>query len=517
MKGSEKMNIKVLKYMLLGIWLCGCSSMSNDLDSASEEINKIPVYMEGVPDYDPTDPQAVLISSVQDWSKINDANKTFFFVTPGDYTSCGDIVLTGSGTSSKPKWLVYYDPKLRQVLPTHPVSLTNDQRVKIRKLTVDGSHWKIAGIYGEGYKDQTRSYIIKLAGDHNEVNSVLTEFGAHGGGQVQIEGDYNLVKNSVLRNTMITPGRDNHGLVFTKETDYSKVIGCEFYNCAGDAIQVHPSDDAHRGCVISNNDIYVDVTKYFEKMDAFPHENGIDFKDGGASDSGDWIRVENNRFAWIGSSDGGTGGSPGAIDFSNAFGHKAYIRFSENTFYECVLPFTTATGTGGGSSNHLSVVRNIFYKASIAAIRPVTQKQFSHEYYFNTIVDVEEPGLWIESEIWNSDIMGNLVINGQNAAIEPNKGVHADYNVFYNTEVLPLEGGGSCAYDLSELQTLQDYCFEFARLTDPKTLCIKNIVPTPNSQHVNLFKNAVVGLNKDRGVDDQVIKQAWAGALSPLN
>ncbi|MEP0366885.1 MAG: hypothetical protein ABJN36_11295 [Cyclobacteriaceae bacterium] len=515
MKARKKWPL-TLRYVVLSIWLCSCSAATSDADSISEEINKKPILMD-VPDYNPNNQEMALISKADDWKKVNDSDKRFFFVAPGDYTALEEIVVTSSGSVSEPKWLVYYDPKSGVALPVHPVDLEVDERVRVRQLTVEGSYWKIAGIYGEGYRDQTRTHIIRLEGDHNEINAVLTEYGSDGGGQIRIVGNYNVVKNSVLRNTMITPGRDNHGIVFTQETDYSSVIGCEIYNCAGDAIQVHPSDDAHRGCVISDNDIYVDVKKYFEPLDAFPHENGIDFKDGGAADPEDWIRVERNRLAWIGSSEGGTGGSPGAIDFSNAFGHKAYIRFSENIFYQCLLPFTTATGTGGGSSNHLSVVRNIFYKASIAAIRPVTQKQFSHEYYFNTIVDVEEPGFWIESEIWNSDIMGNLVINGQNAAIEPNKGVHADYNVFYNTEVLPLEGGGSCAYDLSELQTLQDYCFEFARLTDPKTLCIKNIVPTPNSQHVGLFKQAVVGLNKDRGVDDQVINQTWAGALSPLN
>ncbi|REE00092.1 hypothetical protein C7460_10629 [Marinoscillum furvescens DSM 4134] len=501
--------------LMLSIWVGGCSSGENDPASAPEKISRTANLVGYVPDYS-AGPSSVLIRNNADWKRINDENARFFFVAPGDYTSLGEIVLSASGTAEDPRWVVFYDPETERVYPEHPVKLTKEERATVRQLTVDGNHWRIVGLYGEGYKNQHRTHIIRLNGDYNEVNAVLTEYGSHGGGQIELHGAYNVVKNSVLRNTMITPGRDNHGIVFANKSDYSTVMGCEIYNCAGDAIQVHPSDDAHRGCVIQDNDIYVDASRYFEKLDFFPHENGVDFKDGGAADPGDWIRVQGNRFAWIGSSDGGTGGSPGAIDFSNASGHKAYIKFSDNVFYECDLPFTTATGTGGGSSNHLSVVRNIFYKAAIAAIRPVTQKQFSHEYYFNTIVDVEEPGLWIESEVWNSDIMGNLIINGQNAAIEPNKGVHADLNVFYNTELLPLEGGGSCAYDVSDLQWLEDYCFEFARLTDPINLCIKNIVPTEKAQHVRLFENAVVGLNKDRGVDDQILHQPWAGALSPI-
>lgn len=500
--------------LLWSIWSYGCSTEGNDPEGLSKNTNNTTNLIGYVPPYT-VGSASVLIQKPEDWEKINDKAVRFFFVAAGDYTSLEEITLQASGTETEPRWVVFYDPETEQVFPSHPAKLEKQARATFRKLTVNGNYWRIVGLYGEGYKNQHRTHIIRINGNHNEVNSVLTEYGSHGGGQIELHGDYILVKNSVLGNTMITPGRDNHGIVFADESDYSTVMGCEIFNCAGDAIQVHPSSDAHRGCVITDNDIYVDVSKYFEKIDFFPHENGVDFKDGGAADPGDWIRVEKNRFAWIGSTEGGTGGSPGAIDFSNASGHKAYIRFSENVFYECDLPFTTATGSGGGSSNHLSIVRNIFYKAAIAAIRPVTQKQFSHEYYFNTIVDVEEPGLWIESEVWNSDIMGNLIINGQNAAIEPNKGVHADLNVFYNTELLPLEGGGSCAYDISDLQWLEDYCFEFARLTDPVKLCIKNIVPTERAQHIKLFENAVVGLNKDRGVDDQVLHQPWAGALSP--
>jgi len=499
------------------IWLGVNSCASNNSDVHTEDLGKEVLYADDLPIYDTSNSAMALIKNLEDWEQVNDEDKSYFFVSPGDYTALGEIVLTQSGSTSGPRWIIYYNPALGQNPMTHPVSLANTDRAAIRQLTVAGNNWQIVGLYGEGYKDQTRTHIIRLQGDSNVVNSVLTEFGSSGGGQIQIVGDYNVVKNSVVRNTMITPGRDNHGIVFTSETDYSQVIGCEIYNCAGDAIQIHPSDDVHKGCIIRDNDIYIDPTKYFEVIDRFPHENGIDFKDGGSSDPKDWVRVERNHFAWIGSTEGGSGGSPGAIDFSNASGHKAYIKFSENVFYECVLPFTTATGSGGGSSNHLSIVRNIFYKASIAAIRPVTQKQFSHEYYFNTIVDVEEPGLWMESEIWNSDIMGNLIINGQNAVIAANKGVNTDYNVFYNTEFLPLEGGNSCMFDISKLDEFGDYCFEFQRFTTPKTLCINKIVPNEKILVASLSDTPVVGANKDRGVDDLILNQNWVGALSPIN
>lgn len=503
------MNLKQIISVTCVLLFASCTKQSSDVEfiSVIDELE--------VPIYDKNNPEMAVIRTAEEWVKVNDKSKRIFFIEPGDFTSHGEIILSVSGTSNRPRWLIWKSEK-SEMKGTHPVHMESAQRVSFRKMTIKGDYWIIDRLHGSGYKDQTRTAIVSLEGKNNIINRSLFEFGSSGGGQVAILGDSNVIQNSVLRNTMITPGRDNHGIVFQEHTDYSKVLNCEIYNCSGDAIQIHPSENEHKGCQIINNDIYIDASLYFEPIKEFPHENGIDFKDGGSADPANWIRVEKNRFAWIGSSTGGTGGSPGAIDFSNASGHKSYILFADNVFYQCALPFTTATGDDGGSSNHLTIIRNVFYAASIAALKPVTQNQFSHEYYFNTIVNVLDTGLWIESDMNDSDIMGNLIINGKNQSVQANSGVEVDFNVYYNTELMALEGANSRLFDIEELNKNEDYCFNFKNITKSEVLCIPSIVPTKESSHMNLFEHTTFGKNINRGVDDQLYWQGWAGALKPM-
>ena len=468
-----------------------------------------------IPIYDSLNPEMELVeSSIELDTIINSTSKRIFFLIPGDYTDIHKISLKTDGTPSKPRWLIYYNPSKPDDLSTHPVNMEKSDRAAFRRISIDGNYWRIVRLYGEGYRDQTRTEIINVRGSHNIVSSILAEFGCSGAGSINIHGDYNRIENSVIRNTMITEGRDNHGIVFSELSDFSQVIGCEIYNCAGDGIQIHPGD-RHVGCVINNNDIYIDPDKYFETISEFPHENGIDLKDGGGPGPGNWVRITNNRLAWIGSTAGGTGGSAGAIDFSNDRGHKEYILFEGNVFYECPLPFTTATGSAGGSTNHITLVRNIFYNASVAAINPVTQTQYAQEFLFNTIVNMKEEGYWLDATITNSDIIGNLVINGKNIRLENGEEVTSDYNVLINSSATSIEGAHSLIIEQQDPSLFSDYNFSFERLTDSIILQIPKCRPEQATDFTYLTGNKYFGENTGIGIDDKLYSQDWCGALPP--
>ncbi|MCC2684251.1 MAG: Right handed beta helix region, partial [Paenibacillaceae bacterium] len=457
----------VLSVVVLSMLLAGLSFGGSQAEASSPyEVNV------SLPACDSNNSQVQFISTDADWDLINNSSKSIFCVEPGDYTSVGNIILSTSGTSSAKRYIRYYNPSNPND-NTHPVDMSSSDLATIRKLTFQGADFVVVDRLHVKEPDTVRTGLVRFHGSYtstdNVLNRLLVEGGGDGGGQVSFNGasgsDRNTLQLSVVRNTIISSGEDNHCVVITDDAEDSKVISNELYNCAGDVLQIHPG--VYDGTIIANNDIY-DESGFVQNT-----ENGIDIKGGGSSGSANLVTIEGNRFFSLGGT-GGTGGSIGAVDFSNDVGVKSYILFKNNIFFDNPLPWTTNTGSGTGSAHHLSIVGNLIYNAGAAAIEPIKNTN-SIEIYYNTIINVASAGNWLHgSSISPSseDVMCNVVINGQGVLI-PSSGTTADYNAYYNTPgELLLPGTNDVTGSTAAASNNTSYTFQYKLLTDPQNYTI---------------------------------------------
>ncbi|MEO9476202.1 MAG: Ig-like domain-containing protein [Cyclobacteriaceae bacterium] len=477
-----------------------------------------------IPVYDSGNSEMGMITSPANFSSvINTSGKRIFFIQPGDYTSLGTTALTGDGTSSNPKWLIYYDPNNPTDYTTHPVDMDPSDYVTFGRVNVEGAYWRVDRIRFIG-DEPTRNPNIYLVDDYQVLNRCLLEHGGGGAGQIAIGGsgtgkgpaNHCVVQHCVIRNTQISQNDDNHGIKFDVG-DYNRIVHNEIYNFAGDGIQLGPKQ-AFKGTVIYDNDIYIDPSKYSTGAAVIPHENGIDIKNAGTSGSGDYVLIKNNRFRNLGKTTGGTSPNDdqGAIDHSNDGTDKSYILIEDNIFYECRSPINTK---GGKLTDHYTIRKNLIYKAERYAFWIPKNTEHNHDIYLNTVVEVEAfsgDQRWMESRATSTRIVGNVIIDGGGTLSDAPSGSVSDYNAFYNTTGHSYEGSNSISYSSASDAEQTDYDFSIGMFTGPVTLTIPNAVPTTSSPHYDLTDGITFGNNSGIGYDNSdTMTQDWAGALDP--
>jgi hypothetical protein len=460
-----------------------------------------------IPRCDLQKPNVAVISKAEDWDAINDPAKTVFCVTPGNYLDKGEIRLTASGTAQAQRVIRYYNPA-KPGDSTHPVKMPPEEQAVINKLVFDGAdHWLVDRIVVTE-PGQVRTQLVTFkkntAATDNVLNRLLIYGGGEGGGLVSFNGAsnvHNVLQDSVVRNTIVSPKQDNHCVVLSGDVKGSKVLGNEIYNCAGDGLQIHPG--VYEGTLIADNDFYNEPT--FADFT----ENGIDIKGGGAVGPENWVRIEHNRMFGLGGK-GGTGGSEGAIDFSNPDGDRSYILVKDNILVDDVLPITTNTGKGKGSVHHISIIGNVIYNAGAAALEPI--KATHHiEVYFNTIIGLQKQGVWLHGAPEASDIRCNVIVNGEEASKQATD-TEADDNAYYNTMgQLKLPGTNDLVFKTAKDSGNSELKFERKRLTGPETYTVPYAVTSNKSPHRNLCSQVSVGSRPDIGVDDSIWKQSGAG------
>lgn len=490
----------------LGIIMMYCCA-SLHAGNGYEKILTLPVYNNA-------NSEMYLIQSDTDWNHINDTDKRYFFVAPGNYTGLGRIDITISGSAASPRWLLWYDPSDPEDISTHPVDMSIEKRAEFERIRLRGSHWIIDRIYGTataGSKNPT----FELEASNLVINRVLVEDGGGGAGQISIQASEIIVQNSVLRNTQIIPNNDIHAMKLSFGYDV-RIVNNEIYNFAGDGLQLGDKPESFKGAVIYNNDFYIDVSLYPEEVEEIPHENAIDIKQAGLpGNAQNLVLIKNNRFRNIAHTPGGT--SPnidqGTIDFSNKNDSKSHVLVEDNIFYDCKIPFNTK---GGGQTSNFTIRRNLIYNATRFGFW-VPGDYSGHEFSYNTILGVSDfqgDQNWINTDSENQEIYGNLIVDGGVPLLEEGNYV-SDYNVFANSIQTTSEGANSVILTAIEGNEFVDFCYTFKQLTNPIMLCIPNAQPLQSTGFTYLTSGKYFGTAQDVGIDDRIYNQDWVGALYP--
>ena len=128
-------------------------------------------YLEPInlPKCDASNPEVQFIKNKSDWSTINSSSKRIFCVSPGDYRSLGNIVITASGTPQKRRYIV-----LNNGNNTHPGKLSKSQLANYALDLRAASYWVIdrAASFDANH---SHSFKINRGSTHNIFNRLFTQ------------------------------------------------------------------------------------------------------------------------------------------------------------------------------------------------------------------------------------------------------------------------------------------------------------------------------------------------------
>jgi len=274
-----------------------------DLSAVETDNVEMNPYLEKftLPTCDANNPEVFFIKSNEDWSHINDEDKSIFCVAPGDYSSLGAIKLTTSGSAEKRRYIV-----LDNGNDLHPGKLNRDQLAKVGFILQDSNYWIIDRM--AYWESRTTFHPIKIINsDNNLINRYFMD--NVGSGIYLYNGsDNNTIQNCRIQREDISIFYDRAAIGLDSDNRYNedaiinitntKIINNEVYNFVDgfQAIRTTWMEDGKRagvkevnyeGTVINGNHFYIDSTIYTDcKGNQDPNgecayaENAIDLKAG---------------------------------------------------------------------------------------------------------------------------------------------------------------------------------------------------------------------------------------------
>jgi hypothetical protein len=366
--------------------------------------DRIPVNL---PACDADNPKVLLIDEVTNFSQINSPDKTIFCVMAGNYDAL--LRITISGTATEPRYIRHLNPT------THPALMPEADRAVIRGINFLGSdYWVVDSITVRQTDGVTKEQIRMLprdgGSDHIMLNKLLVEDGG-GAGMIAMGGHDLTVQDSVIRNSFVTPNKDDNGVVFRGHNN--KLIGNEIYNHAGDSILVIGiGGEDNQGAVIADNELYITPDYRTDGQGNFSPlgewlcgENATDFK-GGGTEASPLIYTGNRVWGFDRNDDhacvsGGGGEYPISIHFN-----ARYIEMEDNIFYNNLtsIIFTAP------EPHHITFQNNLFSDMEYVVSAP-HHKTHTNKYIDNFLHDIRVGMFYEEPDEVNNEISGNIALD----------------------------------------------------------------------------------------------------------
>lgn len=303
-----KRNYLLILMILTSINLVAQFNPTQLVSNGGEKVLSLETYDVSYPEYDSINSNMRLITPTNGgWSDINSSNYQYFYVTPGDYSSLGYILLNnaGSGSSaSAKKYIILYngdDDYDGEKYATHPGKLPQNKLARVRFDLKDTNHWVIDRMANWDYHTVSAKLYNS---DFNIINRFYSRE-CKDGISIKSYCDNNTIQNCRIEiNNFHTDLRDAPAIGIVNfsyngggstplsnvSMKNNKILNNETYNFSdgfqtvlfGDGIGVDC-----QGTIVENNHFYIDETVYTncngsqsDTGDCAYAENAIDLKIG---------------------------------------------------------------------------------------------------------------------------------------------------------------------------------------------------------------------------------------------
>jgi len=330
-----------------------------------------------LPSYDVDNPKMFLISTDEDWKRINDPKIQYFFITPGDYSSAGhsssrgSIRITASGTQNAKRYIILHNGNNK-----HAGKLSRNQLAKVGFILENANYWVIDRM---AYWDSsgTMNPIIISNSDHNIINRYyMHDVGS--GIYLYPNSDYNTIQNCRVERDHFQTKHDRaaFGLFNNHLNNVSitnnKIINNESRNFV-DAFQsirqpATATNINYEGTIVDGNHFYIDSTVYTDchgnhdpKGECAYAENPLDLKVGSSKKNNPMI-ISNNMMWGYRKSDTTNShlSDNGTIIPIHGYVDNTIIR--DNVSFDSRIGFSIAdTWVGKYAMSNSIIENNIFY------------------------------------------------------------------------------------------------------------------------------------------------------------
>ncbi|RIH62720.1 hypothetical protein D1164_23470, partial [Mariniphaga sediminis] len=345
MKNSNKnsSNRKFFLIILLSLLLV--------LDNYIHAIENESVYTVevNIPPYDSLNSEHFLISTISDWSHINDSNKRYFYVEP--HSGYGTITITADGTAEQKRYISLYNGN-----NTHPAKLSDAQQADVQLIFSNAHYWVVdrmssidpGGVVCYTVADHSQNIVLNRIHLKNFYNGFV------------IKGTLNTpyTENITIQNSRIDPmsaagiDADRVAILLTGEAwnisrtlKNTKILNNEIKNCNDGVMPLrHPAVSGlevdYPGTIIDCNHIYVDSDVYTDGNGNYdPNglwawtENAIDLK-GGSNDPNNPMIISNNYLWGYRRTDTNGGGSGSWGPASDGHYHVKNVIIKDNVIFD---------------------------------------------------------------------------------------------------------------------------------------------------------------------------------------
>lgn len=323
--------------------------------------------------------EVYFIESDEDWSKINDLNKSIFCVKPADYSKLGRVVLTASGTAKKKRYILLDNGNNK-----HPSQLDKKMLAKVGFELQGANYWVIDRM---AYWESRTAFIPNIL-NHSDENIFNRYFiyNVNGGAIVfHPDSDNNTIQNSRIERSDISLYMDRAAIELNNNGQdnisirNNKIVHNEIVNFV-DGIQLVKTGNSrqkfvnYEGTIIDSNHISIDSRIYTDckgkpKRDgtcAYA-ENAIDLK-GGSLNPQKPIIISNNKMWGFQKSDK-TKSYLDDIGVAIPIHYDvANVVFEKNIFFNTRFALVIDAPRDGYAAEKLEIHDNIFYNIISSAI-----------------------------------------------------------------------------------------------------------------------------------------------------
>lgn len=456
-------------------------------------------YLEtfAVPSCDAGNPEVQMITKSSDWSLINSSSKRIFCVSPGDYTTIGQIKLTADGTEKSPRYIILNDGK-----KTHPAKLSASGQANVH-LKFDGaSHWIIHRMSTLNITAKVHAMTFNNASTNNIIDQHHMD-NCYQGIFIFENSHENVIQNSRIENETDAGRRgDGVGIALNRANTSlpalhiknTKIINNEIYNYS-DGIQLVRSTISgtstwrptnFEGTVIDSNDIYIDSKIYTDGAGRYTPsgnfayaENAIDLK-AGSDYASNPVTITNNHMWGYRKSDRT---NAKIADHGNILGaHYGVNNINITNNYLFDAPRGMQTGT----MNNATITNNVIHKCTdwYMYFQKSSDMLVANNIFVADSSSKKNWAVFSGSDLNRLTLRGNVAINTAVDSGSLNSSNTVSKNFYYNVPTLAEDKAPQVFSSATQAQH-GDYTFTTDNFTNaPKKITLKGVVPTANSPHV---------------------------------